>query len=278
MNAPTRRPHRFYLFDRPYRIPDPVPSPGCIDDEQLDTGTALIWCLGTSHSDLFLHEVRTRPAGMQLLAILPRTEEIVDADELLRMVELCRPHAVLPFHQEPDPIDLRTLLAEPPHDLAQSILAYLAWRGLVLDSDIRRLLRRTVELSETISTVAGLARGVYMSRRALGRTFLREGLPVPSHWLHLGRVMRAVLHLQWGGETLMRVASRLGYPDGFSLSNQMNRLTGVRPSEVKIRIGWEWVLEAWIRREIAGGGFGEEQLKMLERRGRSAPSDGVQSA
>ena len=63
----------------------------------------------------------------------------------------------------------------------------------------------------------------------------------------------------------MRTASRHGYPDGFSLSNQMKRLTGVRPSEVKERIGWEWVLERWIQRELASGGFGDDQVGMLGR-------------
>jgi len=104
---------------------------------------------------------------------------------------------------------------------------------------------------------------VYMSRRALGRTFLREGLPVPSHWLHLSRVLRASLDIQWHGDTLMRAASRHGYPDGFSLSNQMKRLTGVRPSDVKAHIGWEWLFEAWIQQEVAAGGFSSEQCAML---------------
>jgi AraC-like DNA-binding protein len=212
-----------------------------------------------------IRAVQHRPGGVQLLAVLPRSGEISDPDELLRMVEVCRPHAVLPFHHDPDPIDLRSLLKEPPEDVPRAVVDYLAWRGLVLDPDTRQLIRRTLELSAEVSTVSGLARGVYMSRRALGRAFLREGLPVPSHWLHVGRVLRAVLELQWHGETLMRTAARHGYPDGFSLSNQMKRLTGVRPTDVKERIGWEWVLESWIRRELASGGFGEDQAGMLQR-------------
>jgi len=212
-----------------------------------------------------LREVQRRPGGVQLLTVLPRTSEIEDADELLRMVEVCRPHAVLPFHHDPDPIDLRMLLREPPEDIARAVVDYLGWRGLIIDPDMRQLIRRTLELSADVSTVSGLARGVYMSRRALGRAFLRAGLPVPSHWLHVGRVLRAVLDLQWHGETLMRTASRHGYTDGFSLSNQMKRLTMTRPSEVKERIGWEWVLESWIQRELASGGFGKDQVGMLRR-------------
>ena len=75
----------------------------------------------------------------------------------------------------------------------------------------------------------------------------------------------------------MRTASRHGYPDGFALSNQMKRLTDVRPSDVKGHIGWEWVLESWIQKEIAAGGFGREQLDMLGHR-TVARDEGVASA
>jgi len=279
MTDVTRRPHRFYLFAPPYRVPEVVRDPLEIvpRDSGAPAGECLVWCLGTRMDDGLLHAARRRPPGLQLLAVLPRSDEITDPDELLRMVELSRPHAVLPFHHEPDPIDLRTLLREPPHDLAQSVVDYLGWRGLVLDPDMRQLIRRTVELSMELTTVSSLARGVYMSRRALGRAFLREGLPVPSHWLHIGRVLRAAIELQWNGETLMRTASRNGYPDGFSLSNQMKRLTGIRPSDVKRRIGWEWVFEAWIRQEVAHGGFGADQIEMLARRF-AVSGEGVASA
>lgn len=262
---PSRRPHRFYLFTPPYRTPDPVRTPSDLVPDEAPPGASLIWCLGPRMDERLLREVQRRPGGVQLLTVLPRKAEIEDADELLRMVEVCRPHAVLPFHHDPDPIDLRMLLREPPEDIARAVVDYLGWRGLIIDPDMRQLIRRTLELSADISTVSGLARGVYMSRRALGRAFLRAGLPVPSHWLHVGRVLRAVLDLQWHGDTLMRTASRHGYPDGFSLSNQMKRLTGVRPSEVKERIGWEWVLERWIHRELASGGFGDDQVGMLGR-------------
>lgn len=265
MSTPARRPDRFYLFTPPYRLPRPVHDLGTGATDRSLRGAALIWCLGTRIDDAAFDAARYRPPGVPLLTVLPKTEEIVDPGELLRMVEHCRPHGVVPFHREPDPIDLRTLLREPPHDLAQAMVEYLGWRGLVLDPEMRQLICRTVELSADISSVSSLARGVYMSRRALGRAFLRNGLPVPSHWLHVSRLLRAALDIQWNGETLMRAASRHGYPDGFALSNQMKRLTGVRPSDVKAHIGWEWLFEAWIQYEIEAGGFGRDELGALRR-------------
>jgi len=133
----------------------------------------------------------------------------------------------------------------------------------VVDPDTRRLLRKTLELSGELRTVSGLARSLYMSRRALGRRFTTRGLPVPSHWLHFGRVLRAAVRLQNPGSTLYAVACELGYPDGFSLSNQMHRLTRLRPSIMKECFGWEWIVEAWLRQEAEEGSLSPDLQKGL---------------
>jgi AraC-like DNA-binding protein len=101
--------------------------------------------------------------------------------------------------------------------------------------------------------VAGLSRALYLSRRALGRRFVSRRLPVPSHWLQFSRLLRATIQLQRRRHTLEAVAMGLGYPDGFSLSNQMTRLTGVRPSMARERLGWEWLMEAWLGLERDNG-------------------------
>jgi AraC-like DNA-binding protein len=150
-----------------------------------------------------------------------------------------------------------------PPDLPLEVSDYLAWRGIEVDSDTRRLIRKILELSEDLRTVSGLARSLYMSRRALGRRFTTRGIPVPSHWLHLGRILRAAVRLQNPDVTLLSVASDLGYPDGFSLSNQMHRLTGLRPSIMRECFGWEWVVEAWLLREGQDGGLAPEIRREL---------------
>lgn len=108
-------------------------------------------------------------------------------------------------------------------------------------------------MSAELRTVSALSRSLYLSRRALGRRFLSRGLPVPSHWLHFARVLRAAIQLQNSDDSLFSVASQLGYTDGFALSNQMKRLTGVRPSTARERLGWEWLVEAWLRTEARDG-------------------------
>jgi transcriptional regulator GlxA family with amidase domain len=154
----------------------------------------------------------------------------------------------------PEPRELAYLLLGEPRSLAAEFIDYLMWRGMALDPETRRIISRFVELSAQVRTLSGAARGVYLSRRALGRRFRDRGLPVPSHWLQLCRILRATMKLQSSPRSsLHEVARSLGYPDGFTLSNQMNRLVGFRPSTARERLGWEWVVEAWLDRERSTG-------------------------
>jgi hypothetical protein len=74
--------------------------------------------------------------------------------------------------------------------------------------------------------------------------------------------------MQNSDESLFDVARAMRYPDGFTLSNQMERLLAVRPSFARERLGWEWVVEAWLLRECALGGLGQPL------RGMSVPAGG----
>lgn len=251
---PTERVPAFSILAPPYRRLLALPDPGeLVGAERLFRGVALVWHLERGDWGRGYRAIRDRPGGVSLMVVLPPADRLGDVDRLLQMTEQCRPHTLLPYHPDPDPGELTLLLRRPPSELTSEVLDYLSWRGVRTDRDTRALLARTVELSEQLTTVSGLARALYLSRRALGRRFRRAGLPVPSHWLHFMRVLRACLELQNSDKSLFRVACDLGYPDGFSLSNQMNRLTGIRPSEARKHLGWEWILEAWLREEFRVG-------------------------
>ena len=100
-----------------------------------------------------------------------------------------------------------------------------------------------------VSSIEQLARNLCQSRRTLGRFFNDRQLPVPSHWLQFARLLHVAVHLQNTSATINRVSSRFGYPDGFTMSNSMKRLTGYRPSFVRDHLGWEWLIHAWLREE-----------------------------
>lgn len=218
-------------------------------------GGALVWSMASGWSVSHLKEARSRPPGLALLLILPPARLVPTHLDLLAVIEEARPHTVLPFHSRLDLEELRELLRRGPADLPVELTDYLAWRGLDLDRETRQLVREVAIRSAELKTVNAVARSLYTSRRALGRRFLTRGLPVPSHWLQFCRVLRATIKLQACDESLFEVACDLGYPDGFALSNQMHRLIGLRPSTVRKHLGWEWVVEAWLRREEKTGGL-----------------------
>lgn len=259
MNDSTLPGSPFHVFQPPYRRLEALPDAGKVLDH-LDEwrGAALVWRMSAPLRGAEIERAQCRPPGISLVVILPRSDRIQRPERILRVVELCRPTNVLPHHDRPDPLDLRMVLSRPPDDLPSEVTDYLAWRGVSLDMETRMMVRRTVELSADLRTVQALARSLYLSRRALGRRFLTRGLPVPSHWLQMSRLLRAAIRLQNSDDRLLVVASSLGYPDGFALSNQMKRLTGLRPSDARRLLGWEWLLESWLRVEARSGSMSRD--------------------
>ena len=256
--------HRFLGFFPPYRRLEVLDHPYQIPRSPLpNRGSVLLWNLEPGEIAVGSRSVRARPPGVALFIILPPTSELGSRGALFRLMELCRPHSVLPHVDEIDPEELVPVLRRFPSQFAIEVTEYLIWRGIEVDLDTRRLLRKTLELSEELRTVSGLARGLYMSRRALGRRFMTRGLPVPSHWLHFGRVLRGSIRLQDRRANLFGVGCELGYPDGFAFSNQLKRLTGLRPSIMRHCFGWEWIVEAWLFKEAKAGNLSRDLEKTL---------------
>ncbi len=226
-------------------------------------GWVVTWHLGNPGWHTGAGLVADRPAGVSLAIILPDREDRLSVLRVLRAIEQSRPQAVLPYYEAPTTRDITSVIRREPTCLATSVADFLEWRGFSLEPVTRSIIRRTVQLSSEIQTVGALARNLYMSRRALGRRLLNSGLPVPSHWLHISRVLRATIKLQNSDASLFSVACSLGYSDGFSLSNQMRRLCGIRPMEAREKLGWEWVFETWLAKEAQ---LGSISSKVVDRR------------
>ncbi len=175
-------------------------------------GCALVWEMGRGIHPQDAGVVRARPGGLPLLVILPPAEDLSRDSGLIRLLEEVRPQGILPHHEAPTPEDLACVLRQPPDDLGSEVTEYLRWRGIGLERDMNRLVRRIVTLSADLRSVSALARSMYLSRRALGRRFLACGLPVPSHWLHFARLLRVAIRLQNCEESVLSVGYELGYP------------------------------------------------------------------
>jgi len=255
---------RFFAFFPPYSVVEPVGDPSVLPSSLLPLrGAVLIWNLSCGDWGGGFKAVRERTPGMALFVLMPPAKEMAGMDRLLELMERCRPHSILPHMTELSPGELVAFLRRFPSDLPLEVVDYLAWRGIEVDTDTRRLIRKTLESSSELRTVGGLARSLYMSRRGLGRRFTSRGLPAPSHWLHFGRVLRASIMLQKPEITLYSAANELGYADGFSLSNQMSRLTLLRPSIMRECFGWEWIVESWLHQEALEGNLSSDLRRRL---------------
>ena len=267
------------LLRHPYQHQDLIPVTG--GKKQLREmgrrpGSVLVWNLRSGAVLQDAEIARERPGGLPLIVVLPSETSAVGDPSLLHLLESTRPVGILPFQQTPAREDLLAVVRRPPTDLGAEVTDYLTWRGIPLDRETARLVRKTLSMSAELRSISALSRSLYLSRRALGRRFLSRGLPVPSHWLQFGRILRVTIRLQNSEDSVLAVGYELGYPDGFSLSNQMVRLTGYRPVEARQYLGWEWLLEAWLRREADTGGLApdltEEFLLPSAPRSRTPPS------
>jgi len=227
-------------------------------EEGREPGSLLLWRLDGGPRSQDIPVVSKRPGGLALVVVLPNPQRMGPEGVLTRILGEVRPQGILPHYEDPDPADLIHVLRRPPHNLGVECTEYLRWRGIGFDRESRQLIRRIIDLSAELRSITALSRALYMSRRALGRKFMSRGLPVPSHWLQFGRLLRAAIRMQTSDENVLSIAYELGYPDGFSLSNQMHRLMGIRPAEARERLGWEWIMEAWLKREADSGGLAPE--------------------
>ena len=193
--------------------------------------------------------ILARPRGVGLVIVLPPAEDIGTVARCIPRLSSTFPRAVLPAGPLAQFPALHRALSLVPRNLPLAVTEYLARHSLVQDRDVLAEIRRVFELAPRTPTIALLCRHLYTSRRTLGRHFEACQLPVPSHWLQFARLLHVILRAQSETTAIFRLATRAGYPDGFTLSNQMRRLIGWRPSELRSLYGFEWILEEFLERE-----------------------------
>jgi AraC-like DNA-binding protein len=224
------------------------------DHPVVEPGTAVVWrLLDAGRQESEFEQLRARACGLPLIVLLPPPSEIIATLPLLNLVPLLLPKGVLPDGRLATPGRLRAMLAAPPKCLSDSVAIYLGRRGVLPEKQLRLEVHRIFDLAPDVASISTLARRLYTSRRTLGRHLTGAGLPVPSHWLQFARLLHVAIQLQNDNATIFRVAARTGYPDGFTMSNQMKRLLGVRPTVVRRHLGWEWLVETWLMRELKSG-------------------------
>lgn len=244
----SRTPSGLHVFRPPYRSCEPLDTSW--RPEPVEPGGSVVWFMrSTAQVWDELSWVMDRPRSLPFLLVLPEPEEVPPLVPILRTIPDLRPRGVLPTAATGTMAALRTLLAAPPRSLPVAVVDYLEGVDLVQDVQTRERLTTLFTLAPRTRSIQALARGMAQSRRSLGRYFSERDLPVPSHWLQFARILHVAIQLQNTTTSINRVAGRFGYPDGFTFSNAMKRLTGYRPSFVREHLGWEWILAAWLREE-----------------------------
>ncbi len=253
MAAPRALPSELCLVRPPYVFAEPI-EPGWWPAQSPPRGMALLWSPTGAGAELRLERLLARPPGLPVFLVLPPPAEVHEIVPLLGRLHELAPRAVLPTGPLASVETIRTLLATPARQLATEVTEYLTRRGLLSRSAVGAV-RQILQVAGATRSITALSRRMYLSRRTLGRHFELEGIPVPSHWLQMARLLHVAVRLQRERVTAFRAAVEVGYPDGFTMSNQMKRLIGCRPTEVRDCLGWEWIVESWVREEAARGGF-----------------------
>lgn len=259
--AQERPAHRLLLFRYPYDYLRPITSGSNLHHQPPDAGSVLLWKVEKAQAQQRQYEWLTqRPPSVPLAVVLPKPDVIAEAIPLIKKLANLRPRIVIPTDQLAAPRHLRRLLTQGPKEYSSAVIEHLETRHLIPSLKIGNEIGQIIECSSSTRTVARLAKRMHTSRRTLGRHFQRVGLPTPSHWLQFGRLLRVAVRLQNSSATINRVALSSDYPDGFTLSNQMKRLTGCRPSFVRSRLGWEWFIDTWIGHELKAGGISHDRF------------------
>lgn len=177
--------------------------------------------------------------------------------EWARRAGALRVRAML-FEGEPPRLRLERALTEP-RDFPEELEQWLTIRLPALGPDVIHLVREIVRLAPEHAEVSSLLGRMGRAERTVRTWFHAAGIPGPGKWLAVAHAICAALRLQRDRSApLLTVAVESGYSDHSSLSRQSLRLFGVRPGRIRETLGWEWLLDRWLRgvsQEAGSGRF-----------------------
>ncbi len=188
------------------------------------------------------------PAAPLVLRVGPRAG--AGDLEWVRRAGSLRVRAVL-FEGAPPRPALRRILTDPT-SLPDDVEHWVTARVSGLPPAVTRLVGETVRLSPSFGQVGPLLGSLGHAERTVRTWFRRAGVPGPGKWLAAAHAVRAALRMQAeDAAPLLALAVDCGYSDHSSLSRQCLRLFGIRPGAIRRTLGWEWLLDRWLRRAAA---------------------------
>jgi AraC-like DNA-binding protein len=144
------------------------------------------------------------------------------------------------------PTALRLQLTEAmEHTVVGAVLAALEDR---LTNDLARLLRHLLSRVHQPLSPAAAARLYHSHERTLRGHLRCAGLPPINSLIVWFRLLHAAHLLQDSARSIENVALRLEFASVNSFRNQLQRYAGVSPSELRVRGGFQYLLEEFCRR------------------------------
>ena len=159
-----------------------------------------------------------------------------------------------------------------PDDLGDDVVEWVELRqGRPLSPAVSTLLRRIVAGAEGGAQLGELLAPLGESERTARHRLRNKELPPPSAWHQMARALHAALRVQaQPGVRLSRLALDLGFSDHSGFSRQLSRAFGVTPPGVRGTLGWEWLVERWVRlhgRDSSGKNGSSSTLAVMDRAG-----------
>ena len=240
----------------PYRSFEAVPDPAAMSPDDLPDASVLAVHLPASRETwseaaLLLPRLRARfPAAPVVLRVGPGTD--IPAAEWARRAGGEHVRAVL-LDDEPPLPRLRRALTDAT-DLPGQVERWLPLRLPGLPPAVMHLAAEIVRAAPRCADLRELLAGLGRAERTVRTWFRRAGVPGPGKWLAAAHAVRAALRLQAeAGAPLLALAVECGYSDHSSLSRQSLRLFGLRPGAIRGTLGWEWLMDRWLRRASVPG-------------------------
>lgn len=135
--------------------------------------------------------------------------------------------------------------------LGADVVEWLGLFGIRTTPTIAHLIAQIFTDAPRYTEVGSLLRSIGAAESSTRFRFRKKGLPAPSRWLQAARALHAALLIQMEpSRSILAHACTLGYADHSALCHQMKRVFGTTPAAVRETLGWEWLMERWVRKEV----------------------------
>lgn len=182
--------------------------------------------------------------------------------------------AVLLRGAPPEP-HLRSALTRT-HQLGREAVEWLRLRRIPLSPTLSHAVRHLVAGGARATSLTQLLRAARTAPSSLRSRLRRKQLPSPASWHRLGRALHVAVRIQASPrKSLLLLAHECGHGDHAALIRQFTGCFGIRPATVRGTLGWEWLLERWVDRQLATGAVATVEWQGIPAPGGATPNDGV---